>query len=82
MEDGEYKWDSEIELRTRCEITLKLHDGRSFFTAGKTPIAVAVLGPCGKKLDITIRVDRLKSLLSDSEQGTITNQLKGIQSEN
>ena len=59
MKVGEYRWDTSNELRTRLKLSLKLPDGHIFFTAGKNPLATAVLKPDGVTLDVTLRVDRL-----------------------
>lgn len=64
MRTGEYSWDTDKELRTRTKLSLRLTDGHLLFTAGKTPLATAVLKPDGKTLDVTIRVDRVVELLS------------------
>lgn len=64
MKNGKYSWNTDKELRTRTELSLKLTDGHLFFTAGKIPLATAVLKPDGKTLDVTIRVDRVVGLLS------------------
>ena len=64
MKTGEYRWDTPTELRTRCKLSLslRLDSGHQLFTAGKTPLATAVLMPDGKTLDITIRTDRVEAL--------------------
>ncbi len=64
MKTGEYKWDTDKELRARLELSLRLSDGHIFFTAGKTPLATATLKPDGKTLDVTIRADRIDQLFS------------------
>jgi len=63
MKAGEYTWDTETELRIRCKLSARLHEGHQFFTAGKKPIACATLMPDGKTLDITIWKDRVLSLI-------------------
>jgi len=63
MQKGEHTWDTDKELRTRCELTCHLQLGHQFFTAGKKPIACATLMPDGKTLDITIRVDRIAEIV-------------------
>jgi len=62
MKVGEHQWDSKTELRTRCELSLRLSNGHQLFTAGKTPLATATLMPDGKTLDITLRTDRIAAL--------------------
>jgi hypothetical protein len=64
MITGEYSWDTGKELRTRLELSMRLHEGHLLFTGGKTPLACATLHPDGKTLDVTIWVDRVVGLLS------------------
>jgi hypothetical protein len=64
MKTGGYRWDTKTELRTRCKLSMNLHTGYQFFTAGKKPIALATLMPDGKTLDITILVDRVLDLVT------------------
>jgi hypothetical protein len=64
LKKGEHQWDTNNELRTRLELSLRLPDGHIFFTAGKTPLATVTLKPDGKTLDVTIRADRLSCLLA------------------
>ena len=59
MKKGEYQWDTDKELRTRLELSLRLHEGHLLFTAGKTPLATAILKPDGTTLDVTICVERV-----------------------
>jgi hypothetical protein len=66
MKIGEHRWDTKTELRTRCEVSLRLYSGHQFFTAGKTPLATATLSPDGKTLDITIQMDRVAALMPNS----------------
>ena len=67
MKVGEHSWDTKTELRTRCKLSLRLHEGHRLFTAGKNPLATATLMPDGETLDVTIRVDRLKGMLKETE---------------
>jgi hypothetical protein len=63
MKAGEYQWDTEKELRTRCQLSLNLTNiGYKIFSSGKKPLAVATLMPDGKTLDITIYPDRVAAL--------------------
>ena len=61
MKKNEHQWDTDKELRTRLELSLKL-DGHLIFTGGKTPLACATLKPDGKTLDVTIWVERVLEL--------------------
>lgn len=62
MNVGEYVWDTPNEIRTLCKLSCKFHDGPKFFTAGKTPLATAILLPDGETLQIIIRYNRIKDL--------------------
>lgn len=66
MKIGEYTWDTCTELRTRCKLSLCL-EGHLLFTAGKTPLATAVLMPDGKTLDITMWPDRIALLCKQTK---------------
>jgi hypothetical protein len=64
MTTGKSHWDSPTELRTRCAKSISLRRvGAVFYTAGKTPLATAVLLDEGRVLDITIRADRVAAEL-------------------
>jgi len=70
MKTGDFQWDTCNELRTRTKLSLRLHDGHLLFTAGKTPLATATLKPDGETLDVTIRVDRVLSLVKEHKRNS------------
>lgn len=68
MKTGEHHWDTNKELRTRLRLSLRLHGGHIFFTAGKTPLAGATLMPDGETLDVTIFVDRIQEIIDRAKE--------------
>jgi hypothetical protein len=71
MQVGEYQWDTDKELRTRCKLSLRL-DGFKIFSSGKTPLACATLMPDGETLDITMFIDRVAKENAKKHRGLVT----------